>query len=55
MAFDVERLDNAIPRDCAAKQINHSFRADMLRFTLVHCLDGFSKFIDKRNGFDASD
>jgi hypothetical protein len=28
------------------EQINPSFRADMLRFTLVHRLDRFSQFVN---------
>jgi hypothetical protein len=48
MPFNIERLDNSTPRDFSAKQINHSFRADMLRFTLVHRLDCFSQFVDAR-------
>ncbi len=48
MPFNIERLDNSTPRDFSAKQINHSFRAYMLRFTLVHRLDCFSQFVDAR-------
>jgi hypothetical protein len=39
MPFDVERLDNAIPGDHAAKQINHGLRSDVLRLAMMHCLD----------------
>jgi hypothetical protein len=38
MSVDVERLDNAIPRDFSAKQINHRLRADMPRFAMVALL-----------------
>jgi hypothetical protein len=46
MPFNIERLDDSTPRDFSVKQINPSFRADMLRFTLVHRLDRFSQFVN---------
>ena len=46
MPFDVERLNDPIPRNFAVEKINYRLRVDVPRFAMVHRLNCLSQLVD---------